>query len=527
MNKLILVCLLFVSFFCNAQNYNPLQYGIKRYFTNGNGYLRGIRVDSVTVSGSDTVFHLFHTVRSAGYFSLSDIPVRIDTAGGSWAGGNVIKQADGTFLFDNLWGDTVVVKTQAVLGDSWTFFDDTTQISYTATVTAIDTMTILGVLDSVKTITISADTAGAPYVSDPVNGFQLKLSCNNGFVQAFDLYTFPYHLPDSLSDIIWIDYYLDLVIGRGNGFGNDQYLIPGPYHDWQLVPDTVNSIFKLVNFHNPRTLEFVGFAAGDVWEWQDVHSSGGGAYVDNYDYVDTVTSASITPWSRSYSANGHYSLHNMPYDTYSTGPSLVTGAGDTSLLINEDLMPEERGGQYYYNYFPNASPDSGLCNISGMYVINTEHIASNGTVIYGEHVDMGWSFYDYIDTYYGGFGKWSIYSYDLTLLQTHNMNISYVSMGGAVCYGAFRWLDGVNQVPNTIENIKLYPNPAERSVTVSLPGTKCFVSVTDIMGQQLFHFETDQDKLDIDVSSFVPGIYSVTISDESGKTVVRKLSVLH
>jgi hypothetical protein len=526
MNRFLLACLLFVTITCQGQNYNPLQYGVKRYFTNSNGYLRGIRVDSVTTSGTDTVFHLFRTVRSAGYFYMSGIPVRIDTAGGSWAGGNVIKQPDGTFLFDNLWGDTVVLKTQANLGDSWTFFNDTTQISYTATVTALDTMTVLGNLDSIKVITIAADTAGMPYTQDPVNGFQLKLSKDNGFVQAFDVYTFPYHLPDSTSDIIWLDYYLDLVTGRGNSYGIDIFY-PGPYHcSYDQRPDTINSVFKLVDFHNPVTLEFANFAMYDVYKYQDGYSSGSGATY--YDHEDTVILTSVTPVTRSYSVSDHFSIHNFPADTYSAGtPTVINGYEDSTRLIDTTLMPEERGSQFYYNYFPAESPDSGLCNIGGKYVVNSEHMNSYGIVWYGSYPDIGQRFNTYAVTYYLGFGEWAIDGYDASSNLTHTRYMTYLSMAGSICYGSFRWLAGMKDVSSDLSLVSIYPNPTDGRITIKLPKQQCTIRISNVMGQQVYTAQADNQEFIVDMSSLSAGLYTVAIADNSGNSVVRKLSVVH
>jgi hypothetical protein len=214
MKKLFTLIAIFICFVANAQNYNCLQSGVKHYFTNADGYLRGIRIDSVRASGSDTVYYPFHTER--GHYYPWGSPISIDTNGSSWLGKNVIQKADGTFIFNNFW-DTVYIRSKAHLGESWVFFKDTNYIHYTAMVTSVDTMTILGVIDSVKKISIKADSAGTIVTVDPLNNFSIILSKNYGFVQVFDLYTFPYHTPSitpydvHTSNYVFrgYDYYLD------------------------------------------------------------------------------------------------------------------------------------------------------------------------------------------------------------------------------------------------------------------------------------------------------------------------------
>jgi len=188
MKKLLYSVILLVAFYNSsfAQNWQCLQYGPKHYFINGNNYLRGIRIDSVQTDGANTIYYPYKTARKLDY-PESTIAGNV---AGSWLGCKVIEEPDGIFLFDNMWNDTVVIKTLANVGDTWPFFNDTSQISYTATVTSLGTMVVLGAMDSVKTITITADSGGISNPLDPVNNFQLILSKNNGFVQVCDLYTF-------------------------------------------------------------------------------------------------------------------------------------------------------------------------------------------------------------------------------------------------------------------------------------------------------------------------------------------------
>ena len=192
MKKLLLFILILSAYCCDAQHYQCLQSGVKHYFTNGNGYLRGIRIDSVRTMGDTTVYYLFHTPRGGwGPDGLGSDTMNFDLPPGSWLGEKVMQLNGNTFLFDNLWGDTVIIQAEANLGSSWLFCRDTSAHYYMATVTSIDTMTFSGVYDTVKTITISAYYDSSILASDSLNGFQIMLSKNHGFVQVFDLYTFP------------------------------------------------------------------------------------------------------------------------------------------------------------------------------------------------------------------------------------------------------------------------------------------------------------------------------------------------
>jgi hypothetical protein len=174
-NTLLLLLFVFSAQFSHAQNYNCLQSGVKHYFTNSNGYLRGIRIDSVRTSGTDVIYYPFKTKRNF----LSTAP---DTTNGSWLGSRVIQQANGTFLFNTIMLDTVIIKTQANVGESWVFYNDSSSNYYIATVTSKDTMTILGTVDSIKTITLTAYADSAINAGDSINHFHSQygrclLSC--------------------------------------------------------------------------------------------------------------------------------------------------------------------------------------------------------------------------------------------------------------------------------------------------------------------------------------------------------------
>ncbi len=207
MKKAFLFIFLFSAYFTNAQNYQCLQSGVKHYFINGNGYLRGIRIDSVKTFGSTTFYYPFHTRRGSYDGTPYTMPL-LDSNGGSWLGKKVQQLSDGTFIFDSYWNDSVIIKTQANIGDSWILYSDTSNLWYKATLIGIDTMTVLGTVDSIKKILVTAQNPSGIVTSDPLDSFQIFLGKNHGFVQVFDLYTFPYHKPDSVYRV-GLDFFLD------------------------------------------------------------------------------------------------------------------------------------------------------------------------------------------------------------------------------------------------------------------------------------------------------------------------------
>lgn len=215
----ILALLLFLGLTAHGQPYSCFRPDLKQYYTNSNHYLRGMRIDSVRTFPDHTIYYPFHTKR--GRYNTGSVSMELDTAGGSWLGRMIVAKNDGTFLFDNIWGDTIRLETQAEPGESWMFYEDTSDIYYLANVMSKSTKVIYGVVDSVKKIRITAySRATSMAVSDPADGLFLTISKNFGFYDVFDLYLFPHRYvsssaPYTASRQDTMDYFLNIV-GHNN-----------------------------------------------------------------------------------------------------------------------------------------------------------------------------------------------------------------------------------------------------------------------------------------------------------------------
>ena len=221
MIKIYAFILCFTCFYSFGQNYNCFQPATKNFFINSDHYLRGIRIDSVATATDTAIYYPFHSKR---YFDFV-----VDSVSGSWLGKKVLGLSDGTFLFDTHWGYAITIKTRALPGDSWTFYHDAGTQHYEATLLSMDTMTVLGSMDSIKLIHITAYNGTTVDPTDSINGREIILSKDHGFVQTFDLYTFPYH-PGT----------------------NDYYSACG------------HQVFKLINFTTPTQSSIYDFNPGIV-----------------------------------------------------------------------------------------------------------------------------------------------------------------------------------------------------------------------------------------------------------------------
>jgi|GEM_PF-571037 len=525
---LVLFCLISTIGF--AQNYQCLQYGPRYYFSNNEGYLRGMRIDSVDLTGVNKIYYPFRSIRDIDYISPSGyFNHHVDTLGGSWLGKKVTVLPDGTFLFDNRWNDTTIIKSQGNLGDSWIFFNDTTNVSYKATITALGTMAFAGYYDSVKTITITADSAGTPRTDDPVNNFQIILSKNHGFVQIFDLYTFPYHRPDSFSNIDYIDYYLDMVLG------NTRLCDVVPCGSF--FPDTSNSIFRMIPLHNPTTMEIYDFAIGDVYEYynEDVKVETN-TTIGTYN-IDTITSKTINTYSVTYGTSNHNNVTYyiwppfMPDTSFSYYSFGVGGFyGDTTFLIDRNTMPEEVGCHFLYRYFPNYYIyDSTGCVSNFGYTLINNMISTSGAY-------YAWGSDGFVKaipivtrTFATGYGQTGIASNLVVGTETISQSYTFVYKNGIACYGTVLPIDKVQDVVHGLFKIQLIPNPANDQFTVKTENynQSHIITITNTVGQIVGQVNTDKNEELISTTDYAPGLYYVTVTDKSGGRLSQKLAVVH
>ncbi len=483
-----------------------------------------MRIDSTAQRGSDSLYYPFHTPRRTGYwFAGANV---FDSTGASWLGKQVVKKIDGTFLFDNMWGDTVKIKTLANVGDSWIFFDDTTDFSYIASVTLADTMTILGVLDSVKTITITADSAGIANPHDPVNNFKILLSKNCGFVHIFDLYTFPYHYPDSFFNIRHMDYYLDLLLGN-LGEGDLGFHIDNQ-------PDSNNSIFHLVNFHNPRMNEIFSFSIGDVFE-----SSRHATNLNSGDFsitttIDTVTSKSPIGTDTAY----QYEEHSDVFSLTTSGTSIITTSSyshilsgiiaDTTYLVNMSRMPEEWRADNFYHYFQYPFVASA-CYSPASYWVNLENIYYDGNAITGIGTDgFQVQFSNHMVGYKIGYGIDTVADFSAVLQTNAFQQQFFAHKSGINCLGTVWPITKVNELSQPNPEINLAPNPVSSFLTIKTNFKEGFwLTLSNLIGQEVIQMRCINSDEELNVSHLANGVYVLTIYCDNGFKVTKQLVIAH
>jgi len=157
---------------------------------------RIINPDSFQVIGNDTIIYHqmnqeFETdeIFDTTYQSYQSCFYAIDTG---FMGIKTILQPDGTDVFFNYHQDSIFIKTQANINETWTFHTDSIGNYFEATISNLSYDNFLGISDSVKTITLQAKNNLGNNTSSPYDTLSLKISKHYGLIQGFNLFKFPY-----------------------------------------------------------------------------------------------------------------------------------------------------------------------------------------------------------------------------------------------------------------------------------------------------------------------------------------------
>jgi hypothetical protein len=112
---------------------------------------------------------------------------------------------------------------------------------------------------------------------------------------------------------------------------------------------------------------------------------------------------------------------------------------------------------------------------------------------------------------------------------------SVYSHDGAKIGSSF-WIDelawsgwvSTNDIDGIVNNVSLYPNPADNYVALECTVDSKFVEVTDITGRQVGTYEMNSNKTRINTAEFSKGLYIYQVVDKNNKVLNRgKFEVAH
>ena len=386
------------------------------------------------------------------------------------------------------------------------FYRDSGIVYYKASVVSIDTLTMAGIFDTVKNIQINAYIGALVDTADPVNGMQILLSKNHGFYQVFDLYTFPYHLPDS-SYTPGLDFFLD-----------KSTVLPHEITSYIAYPPSFNlTIFKLCALYNPSYQQLFDFHPGDVYEYENwVMLLSVGGWVPPFFERDSVTDRLVLPTQTEYRFVDTASELNPFSVHYFADSGFHAISVNNTLLIDTVLMPEEYNQQQIYYYMPD---DSSYCIHSPGYQITPSYMVGNyppfefinleSEIAY--KVNLGQVYYR--QDYSGG-----------DVHQTRDSLVYYKNVTGTC--GADHPVNLTE--PTTKKDVRVFPNPATNELTIETTSMQFHtVVLLNTLGQQMLNVQGTWKKETINTATLPSGLYYMSITDEEGKRYNDKVVIVH
>jgi hypothetical protein len=486
MKKLLLLLTVIASIQVSAQNYQTVRSNQINYYGTPNlNYILATRTDSFDLSGLDSVFYSYKTIRNNDTASTTDCQYLV---GPNWYGEKVIIKNNGENLFFNKDSDTIRIQTQAHFEDTFLVYVYPSGLdSIFATVINEDTLTILGVLDSVKSLQFFS-TAGSF-----ITPGQASFSKNHGFVDWFASYSFP------------LPYTGPMGQGIINYTGN--YALVG--HE-----------FPRVGITKPRIGEIYDFEIGDRFIFNSGESDFGGNS-SSLHTERTVTGKIVYGIDSVY-----YTYHDSTklFEYFGFGDPFYTyGGNDYSVMykalpdLNDTLLPEEFNftTQYSWNYL--SINDCGRLEetIYSTSISLLNWPTSNCVILHG--LSWGESF----KTSISGIGTLATYGYLNPGYSTHwNSSLGYYSKVDEDTCGTpgFLGLEAANQ--SNQPSFVIYPNPTSGDINLVIQSelsSNIELIITDLTGKLVYQENISEDQLasglTISTENFESGIYFVSVAN--------------
>lgn len=382
--KHFLVCIFFVAWYSShSQNWRTVQISDTTYFrldtmlsTMGpsTGTLRVLWVDSTKFVGGTEVSYFYKTLRVANQYQRAGY---IDTSGSSWLGEKNIRMQNGDEYYINFLGDSILFKPNAQLNESWVVARDTSGIDFWGNIFSLDTLSIEGILDSIKIIQIQAKIAGIPIMHE-FNNRNFIVSKQHGFVKVQQLISYPYFFDwqDVSNEIFFYGlgiysrlptYVSNLPLGHidlswkyraGNAFQKTQTYknAKGTYIDTTVTTDY---IINYVSYTNDSGHAFI-LRQSEYARW--VYGTLDTVFSKSQKLIDTVVNhpntnntirKTVWPEAKVFSMEDYLS-QNPKKINYYIGIRVGAYCDDKKVIINKEIsiQPEIGKDSIGYFYYP-------------------------------------------------------------------------------------------------------------------------------------------------------------------------------
>jgi hypothetical protein len=469
--KLIPMLYLFSTSLAFGQNYQTVISNRISYFDDQYKNIKCIRIDSA-IFLTDSTLYPFSNIRQTEDGCYTPF-------GDSWIGQKIIKKENGFNIFFNRDHDSIKLNTTALLNDSWTAYFIPDSLKIIATVINHDTMSFLGQLDSVKTISFQVYDKNMDQLDFPLNNMKLRISKNFGFVKTFNFYLFP-----------------DLTPGYNNG----------PFNEYSLI-----------GISNPKMgiQNLTWFEINDFQPGDELH-------IVSETYNDALQSQTSDKTIRKYLSRSDYK-DSIVY-TYSQKESYTHTNPDTSTIWYNDVINKELiNSDPEFDKLP-GEPVSKRGGVTFFGMVNNPVLSklySNGAIIVLSH-DSCWQLEEAGDCpiafeYLKGLG--GPYYECVRYMYMEKTKLVYYKKGD-VSWGTPLVITGLPDRPGQ-ENILVFPNPAHDQLTIRVnkfDQVEIF-EILDMTGRVVVKKDIISEETNIRIEDLKPGSYVYRIRND--KEIVK------
>ena len=466
----------------NSQNYQTVHSGRIVSFENQWNDVRFLRIDSVSYQ-TDSVLIPFGSFQEVEYMMCYLVD------GAHWIGKEIIIQDNGWNLFVTAEGETVPINTGATLGENWTAFERPGELIITANVTGHNTLTFLGIQDSVKTISFQAYDHLMQAITHPVNAMTIAISKNYGLVRTLNFALFP-----------------DIIQYIGNDWdGLHEFEIAGMS---EPMVGTQNLTWLEVHDFQPGDEIHVYYYAYLIPQFSTEIQQLIYKYLIREDFSDSVTYTVERIKSRFFE-NHQGSTFEFVHDTIT---ETYTPNEDFDKLPGEVVMDDESlYGAFYYR-MENEWQKSKIKPSPNSWLFPD-----------GDECWIYYLFSGCLSDYYWHKGLSGPYHQCYYMGGEIERSLVYYKKGDEE-WGTPLVIVGVDE-QRISQNVRVYPNPAREFMHIQLSETAlpARIEMFNALGGLMKEFLLTEATQQIRLQDLAPGLYFYRVSNENGALGSGKL----
>ncbi len=444
----------------------------KAYYTTIDQKIETLKIDSC-VFFNDSILYPSRTLQLIGDECY-------DPNGGGWAGKKIVLSNQWNYFF-NEDNDTIKIKTDAVLNESWTLFKRT-DITIAATVTKWDTTTTMGMADTVKTITLHVFDRSMKPLPHELENATLKISKHFGLTKTLNFTYFPalkyiteYYVPMEL-ELIGITN-PELGVQNMNWFDVFDFQVGDEFH-------YIESSNYLVN-------------GGSAWEKKQIIR-----ILTRENFNDSIHYTEDVQLIQKYKQNAQ-SNYVTTSEHYQTG-----------FWVQKNTAFEQEPGIPIFN---NDSTRIEIYTAFNSVSRRDIYTKNNGCWIRSNIIDDACNYVSYAK------GRGLIHSSSGCWLMSGESLDQVYYKKGAETGGTPLILTG-NEELNARYSVNIYPNPTTDKIYIDLnDNIHCTFELFDAQGKFMLQKELNQKQNSVNMQEFNKGMYFYRVKTDEKQVKTGKI----